>query len=493
MRPAWHLKAVLLSVAIILLALHWTRLHADPASKIALFHGVDHSSDLYTDEGLDSSGAIASARYGHWYLPGEFNLAVDAPMWSAMLHPLFRAAGVNLALARALQIAFFAASVFLLYLFVKQWRTGSDSVAAWSVLILSTNFLAFSFSRMAILESVWTFFVLASLVLATTACRRARLAYAYIAGICLACAVLTKLTALFFVLPLCAVFLLHRTRESRWLRLGIGLLSGAATLLLPYAYIVFTRFSADHHYYRQRNVVERAVHSPLGWIQSVAGIVASIRYFDLPLCLAFIVGLFFFLKHRRHLREEPLAVICGLWLIGDLLVSSSVGYFPPRYLLNPLFPFAALAALFAENAMRSSIIIGRVLYALLTIAVFLGVVEIGMQIAHPQYTLQAASDSIAAQLAEKKPSAVLMGDFAYGMSLYANIYPMDDGFGVAARSTRIATRNPSFFVTLGPASSDREADFAAAGRRLAFVRTYDALDNYFSGKQIYLYRVERGN
>ncbi|HEY2002440.1 MAG TPA: phospholipid carrier-dependent glycosyltransferase [Acidobacteriaceae bacterium] len=501
MSRRWPTKAILLTLATILLALHWVCLRADPAPRVALLFGQDASSDLYTDEGLDSAGAIAAARYGHWYLPGQFNLTVDAPLWSAMLHPLFQAEGVHIAAARSLQICFFAASVLLLYLFIEQWRlieqrrpggqAGADSVAAWTALLLSANFLAFSFSRMAILESVWTFFVLASLLLATLACRKASLLLAYAAGLCLACAVLTKLTALFALLPLSAVFLLYRTR-TRWLALGISACAGAGTLLLPFAYVVATRFPADHHYYRQVNIVARAVHSPLAWLHNVAYILASVRYFDLPLSAAFLIGLFFFRHRLRHWRDEPLAVIFGLWIIGDLLVSNMVAYFPPRYLLNPLFPFAALTVLFAENALRSSRAAGRLLYGLLVAAALVGTVQMAAQLAHPRYTLQATADSIAAQVAAR-PSAVLMGDFAYTMSLYAKIQPMDDGFGVLPRSARIVRENPAFYLTLGPASPDRQADFAAASRRLALIRTYDALDNYVRGKQIYLYRVESAN
>jgi hypothetical protein len=488
----WHAKAIFLTLATILLALHWVCLRADPAPRVALLFGQDPSSDLYTDEGLDSTGAIAAACYGHWYLPGQFNLAVDAPLWSALLHPLFQAEGVSIALARSLQIGFFAASVLLLYLFIEQWRPSgraySDQIAAWTALILSANFLAFSFSRMAILESAWTFFVLASLLLATVACRRASLLLAYAAGLCLACAVMTKLTALFALLPLSAVFLPYRTR-TRWLPLGISAFAGAGTLLMPFAYVIATRFPADHRYYRQVNIVARAVHSPLAWLHNLAYILASIRYFELPLCAAFIIGLFFFRNRLRHWRDEPLAVIFGLWLIGDLLVSSMVAYFPPRYLLNPLFPFAALTVLFAEHALRSSLAAGRLLYGLLAAATLVGIVEMAAQLAHPQYTLQATANSIAAQVADR-PSAVLMGDFAYTMSLYAKIQPMDDGFGVLPRRARIAAENPSLLMTLGPASPDKKADFAGAGRTLTLIRTYNALNNYVDGEQIYLYRVE---
>jgi hypothetical protein len=45
-------------------------------------------------------------------------------------------------------------------------------------------------------------------------------------------------------------------------------------------------------------------------------------------------------------------------------------------------------------------------------------------------------------------------------------------------------------MTLGPASPDKKADFAGAGRTLTLIRTYNALNNYVDGEQIYLYRVE---
>ena len=74
--------------------------------------------------------------------------------------------------------------------------------------------------------------------------------------------------------------------------------------------------------------------------------------------------------------------------MGDLLVSSMVAYFPPRYLLNPLFPFAASSVLFAENALRSSVAAGRLLYGLPVAAALVGILEMAAQLARPQYTLR---------------------------------------------------------------------------------------------------------
>jgi hypothetical protein len=136
-------KALLLFIVILLLASHWVHLGADPPSRLALIAGQDRSADLYADEGLDSSGAIASVRYGHWYLPHQFNLAVDAPLWSAMLSPVFHLAGVNLLVARSLQIVFFCASLWLFYLLLAELEPDSKLLSLLCLLILSSSYLAF--------------------------------------------------------------------------------------------------------------------------------------------------------------------------------------------------------------------------------------------------------------------------------------------------------------------------------------------------------------
>lgn len=481
-------KVLLLFIVILLLALHWVHLGADPPSRLTLVAGQDRSADLYADEGLDSSGAIASVRYGHWYLPNQFNLAVDAPLWSAILTPVFRLTGVNLLVARSLQIVFFGASLWLFYLFMSDLEPDSKLLSLVCLLILSSNYLAFCFSRMAILESVWTFFFLASLLLAVRACRSQSLLLAFGAGLCLALAATTKLTAISALLPLCAIFFLLRSKREHWLRLPAMTAAGAATLLLPYVFVVFAYFRKDHDYYRRVNILARTVHGPLGLIHSLKIILPTTRFYGIPLCAAFLLGALLSIRSRRELQKRPLFVILLVWLVGILLVSLPVAYFPPRYLLNPLFPLTALAVYFAESARQRSKTLGGILFGLLAIAIVLGIGAIGNYLFRPKYSMRVAAETITNTIPEVQAPR-LMGDYAYTMALYSQVQPFDDGFGVASRRQRILDEDPQLYLTLDPVSADRQEDFAAAGRKLSQVAVLNAIDNYLSGKRLYLYRV----
>ena len=202
-----------------------------------------------------------------------------------------------------------------------------------------------------------------------------------------------------------AVFLLYHREKLPRLRIGAAAVGGLLTLLLPYQYVLATWFHTDQIYYMRINLTERAVHTPLEWIHSVSRIVESFRFFDLPLCFAFLLGLFLFRKRLSKPLNEPLVLILSAWLLANLLLASRLSYYPPRYIVHALFPFAALAALFAEGAAGLSKLGGRAVYALLILTAVVGGTEIVLFLVHPRYTVRATAASISRSARKCTPPA----------------------------------------------------------------------------------------
>jgi len=97
---------------LVMVALHFLHLGADPSWSLGSFAGISHSSDLYTDEGWESNSASRAVLQGSWYTPGDLNLAVKAPFWPLALYLLFKEFTVAVTLARALASIFFAVGIF---------------------------------------------------------------------------------------------------------------------------------------------------------------------------------------------------------------------------------------------------------------------------------------------------------------------------------------------------------------------------------------------
>ena len=152
----------------------------------------------YTDEGWYGNAAIRQHLFGNWYLAGDFNPAVAAPLWPFLEWLLFFFTGVTVEAARALAIACFFLSLLLSYLLLS--LRGPRWVALLALTLLVTSPFLYSFSRLAILEPLLTTVTLAALNLAVRlpGCRRPLRASAAI-GLLFTLMVLTKTTAAFLL------------------------------------------------------------------------------------------------------------------------------------------------------------------------------------------------------------------------------------------------------------------------------------------------------
>src|ERR1700742_2204112 len=81
--------------ALLLLASHWLHLRADPSWRMGFLTGQDWAGDFFTDEGWEANAAARAVLNGHWHAPDELNLAVESPLWPAILYYPFKVFGVS--------------------------------------------------------------------------------------------------------------------------------------------------------------------------------------------------------------------------------------------------------------------------------------------------------------------------------------------------------------------------------------------------------------
>lgn len=487
--PRWVAPALLIFAAV-MLGLHWVHLTADAPWKFfpGHFQSKDWSGDLYTDEGWEANAASQAVLAGNWYLPGDFNLAVDAPFFPILLYLPFKLFGVSMGIARLLVVACYSASVVLMYFFLKDLigRTG----AALAATILSLNFLGFAFSRTALVEPVVAFFIIASLYAAKQAAVTNSKALSLLAGIILSLGVLTKLIAVSAALPLLAILWILSAPPAR-IANSIAAICGMIPLPLLHRIIILTRYKRDHDYYTYINITRKSIGSFVHWPVSLARIGAGIHYIGPLLYLSFMAStILFFLKRRGPL--DSVTKIGLIWLGSSIVVFSTITYFPPRYCLTILFPLVVLTVHFTAAVWAKNRFAGQVLYGLLAIALLVDTAQIMAYSVKPHYTFIHFTELVRSEVpVESRHKCAIAGDVSNTVSLYTGIPSANLIVGTDPAVDRIERCDPSVYLTAAPVTKDAEFEFLQTGRSLTLSQTVDVLGNYNTGMPIYIYKVEK--
>ncbi|HEX7976471.1 MAG TPA: glycosyltransferase family 39 protein, partial [Anaerolineales bacterium] len=481
----------LLALAAILLAagLRFVALEADfPA-------GLDWSADLYTDEGWYSGNASAWAITGQWYIPGDFNSAINLPVFPLFQAASFRLLGVSLASARLTEALFSLALLGLAYALAR--RLAGPLTAILAALLLSTSFTLFAFSRLALLEIPLTVFVLASLLLALST-RRRPLALGFSAA-CFAAAVLTKTTAL----PLLPALLYAawcgasdangQTRDK--LASVLAVLAGATGLLLAYNVLAYIRFPVDYVYFNTANVTPRGEWTPFFVLQAAARILYNGLVLDklmYPLALGLLP---IFLLAFRSFRRDRLVILAIVWFAGYAGYLAIRGYLPPRYYLPLAVPVALVFSRmvgFGSEWLRR----GRRQVAWLPLAAAAGIAALNLAaifgyLSAPRYTFRDLGRDLARRAAQSpipgggRPT--LLGNLANTLSISSGLPSINTELGPKGLAWKVQRYQPEYFVSLG-----EEKDVLnrlGAFYQVQELAIYDVFDNYIRGKQVHLYRL----
>jgi 4-amino-4-deoxy-L-arabinose transferase-like glycosyltransferase len=485
--------AVFSLISIVLLSGYLRLLHLDADFPT----GLNWSSDLYTDEGWYSGNAIAWAINGQWYIPGDFNSMITLPVFQWIQMSVFRVSGISLSSARFSTAFFSLISLVLAFLLARRY---GGELAGWiTVGLLSTDYVYFAYSRIALMEVPFTALILGSIWLAGAIQLPAWLGLG-LSVVLLVAAVLTKTSAL----PLLAVVL-----YAIWLRLpgeGVFLASnrkrrlahclaflGLFTLLLGgETYIAIHRFGAEFFYLTTTNVSILAPNSISSIFYNFARILWNGVQFDPLLVIAGIclVAAVWISGASAYLNR--LVVLSLIWSAAYIVFLGLRTYLPPRYFVPLVVPVVFLIGGSIPALLERFKGKRRISLAIISLVACIGIVNFAQIVrfmGQLQYTFRDMGVDISRRI---HSSAVfqpvyLVGNLADSVSMITGIPGINTQLGYKDLNWRLDTYHPQFYVSLGVDS--REVRRLNKRYRLREMASYQVFGDYYHNKSVYLYQL----
>jgi 4-amino-4-deoxy-L-arabinose transferase-like glycosyltransferase len=453
--------------------------------------GITWSSELYTDEGQNAASAIRHVLTGQWYLAGDVNTAVYAPVGHVLHRMSFALFGLSLSSVRVTIIVSFLLLVLTSALLVR--RSYGDYAALLTALLLASNYVGFAYSRLATMDLVATSFVVASLCVAGGLKGKSSILRLLVASSLLAIGMLTKLTAVFAV-PLLA-FVAWRGGSSLKQRV---LFVAASALVLAVLYggyriAMSVLFSAEYARFNHQTLGDTFT-TLRDWVRYVPHKVLAnpeyLGYGFMDLTALFTASAF---AVSKRFRRDPLTHLLVGYTAAYVIMLSLHRYGPPRYYLPLLVPFAGLCATACIALVDRFREIGwSVARAMPVILVVLALDE-GLQIvsylSRPTYSFYRMAHAVGKIIQEREGAVhgvLLFGDVASSVSLEigtnaVNTLPGTDVAG------RIAECHPRYMVVH---TSNITEIAATEGAEVDELGAWDVFRNYYGkGERVRLYAV----
>ncbi len=460
-------------------ALHWPHLIAD-------FPNFSPWEDYakYTDEGWYGSAAIWATLFGHWRMPGAFNPAVALPVWPALEWLLFQFTGVTVEAARGFALCVFGGNLLLSYAVLR--AAGAHRLAAYSaVLLLSGSMYFWAFSRLAILEPLLSFWILAGWLLALRLrpLQDASRTLALLGLGLLSClAVLTKTTAI-FLLPGTALLLGWATgwQHKRVLRDTSITLLGGALPWLAYYLLFARRYALDFHYLFTVNytVTPKGLHDHLlaYWYAAHGLLWVGPWLVCTVLALIAAAGAL-----SSGFRRSPLIHASLLSAVGYILFIGWHNNPQPRYYMVLAYPVVFVAMLGVQSLLLlqgAGRILAGAAVAMLAIIFARDVKNSIWYARHPQYTMLQAATGLTAYIDAHPDGAkrLLLSISGDEITLFTHLPAICDDFGTGGLDERILRYRPGWYAQWNELDPGTLEDIHSAGYNLLAVAHWHAFDD----------------
>jgi len=476
-------------IAVAFALLRFVNLSADMPTNIT------GSGTLYTDEGIYGRNAAWFVSTGGWYVPGDFNTAVNYPIYFVLQVIVFKLWGVNFEAIRTLSVLSALGVISIVGFIVKRFT--SNQAAIITILLISTNFLFFAFSRYGQADMPMLLCVVLSFTCLLLSHSTPKLIFTVFSAIFLLFALLIKTSAA-FAFPVLVLLIWHqqKTTKERLIHLatltgilGVALLCYRLFLIQPYLdeYLKVSAPLRDRINVSFTSLLQQLEHL-LKQILAGEAAIGPMFY-----AAALITGFCLFVD-SKNLRRNWVFRIALSWIIFYCLMLSVSFYHPPRYFSILVIPISIMLSISSDYLLRNKRFhrIGYLSLGLISWVGFQGSFNIVPYLASPQYTMYQVADDINKNIAaEGINSPLLIGHMAGNISLASEILSVgahlddDEGFN---EDFPIEQYLPTHFISLGEANENIVDKFKKASYRLYLLGIHDVLDNY-KGKKVYLYRV----
>ena len=430
----------------------------------------------FTDEGWWSSAAVAHALTGHWYVAGDYNPAVALPVWPILLSTVLHFAGVSIEAARALNVVLSIATLGTAFLLVRRYAGRDSGPALLAVVLLAASPFAFSFNRLAILETPVLFEFCLLLLVASYASLKCTWPLAAMAALVTAM-LLTKTTA---VMLIPAVFwLAWSAMERRWAgfwRAAVAAAVAPLALVKGYAALVAALgYGADYKYFFDVNAMPE-----LDWRQTAATIgllFQNCLWVDRVLYPVGLAILAVTVAWKRGLWRNPLFAASWLAIGGQAaFIFLRQDDAAPRYFLAMLPPLVWIVVLAFGELLRSARWTAALLLVAMAVSFGMNVWTIGHIVTHYDYDMRDAARSIQKIVRshpEQKP--LLLGVSAPQISLMTGIPSINDFYGTEDLGQKVARYQPGWYLEWNNFAPDDKS--VLARYRLEAVGSYEAFDD----------------